>query len=94
MIPGPFVKNTDRAADRTGDHIRYFLFCVSAGSGTGGSSCDIVMKHSQHFFKEIIPMGGCSEDWKGKDFPLYSGKVSENRTDRYRGHFQDEIFPL
>ena len=57
MIPGPFVKNTDRAADRTGDYIRYFLFCVSAGSGTGGSSGDIVMKHSQHFFKKIIPMG-------------------------------------
>ena len=35
-----------------------------------------------------------SEDWKEKDFPLYNGRSSENRTDRYRGHFQDEIFPL
>lgn len=94
MIPGPFVKNTDRAADRTGDHIRYFLFCVSAGSGTGGSSGDIVMKHSQHFFKEIIPMGCAQKTGQERIFPLYSGKLSENRTDKYRGHFQDEIFPL
>ena len=45
------LAESDCAADRTGDHIRYFLFCVSAGSGTGGSSGDIVMKHSQHFFE-------------------------------------------
>ena len=55
IIPGPFVENTDGTADRTGDHIRYFLFCMPARSGTRGSSCDIMMKHSQHFFKEIIP---------------------------------------
>ena len=40
------MKDTDRTADRTGDHVRYFLFCMPAGSGTGGSSGDIVMKLS------------------------------------------------
>ena len=77
MIPGPFVKNTDRAADRTGDHIRYFLFCVSARSGTGGSSGDIVMKHSQHFFKEIIPMGGAQKTGKERIFHCIAAKCQK-----------------
>ena len=52
------------------------------------------MKHSQHFSKRSFPGEAYSEDWKEKDFPLYNGRSSENRTDRYRGHFQDEIFSI
>ena len=62
--PGPFVKHTDRAADRAGDHVRYFFFCVSVGAGTGGGSGDIVMKHGQHFFKQIIPVRGAQKTGK------------------------------
>ena len=68
IIPCPFVKDTDRTADRTGDHVRYFLFCMPAGSGTGGSSGDIVMKHSQHFFKEIISMRRTQKTGKKRIF--------------------------
>lgn len=62
------MKDTDRTADRTGDHVRYFLFCMPAGSGTGGSSGDIVMKHSQHFFKEIISMRRTQKTGKKRIF--------------------------
>ena len=58
------MKHTDGAADRAGDHVRYFFFCVSVGSGTRGGSGDIVMKHGQHFFKQIIPVRGAQKTGK------------------------------
>ena len=41
---------------------------MPAGSGTGGSSGDIVMKHSQHFFKEIISMRRTQKTGKKRIF--------------------------
>ena len=52
----PFVKDTNGAANRTGDHIGNFFLCVFIWTGIGCCIGDIVMEHGKHFFKQVIAM--------------------------------------
>ncbi len=56
IISGPFVKDTNGAANRAGDHIRNFFLCVFIWAGIGCGISDVVMEHGQHFFKQVIAM--------------------------------------
>ena len=56
IIPAPFVENADGTADGAGDHIGNFFLCMPVRPGIRCSFCNIMMEHSQHFFKQIIAM--------------------------------------
>ena len=50
------MENADGTANGAGDHIGNFFLCMPVRPGIRCSLCDIMMEHSQHFFKQIIAM--------------------------------------
>lgn len=78
IIPAPFVENADGTADGAGDHIGNFFLCMPVRPGIRCSFCNIMMEHSQHFFKQIIAMRRAQKTGQKRIFhgvPAQSQKI-------------------